>query len=543
MCKECDSYYNDCDCGNSPPFCHCRIGSKCPFCNHQPLTDRPSRTRQGHAYDIFPHPFLYGNSGIQRWQFFKSERPETFLIMSYDTKVFACIVCHLICSLLWTGDREGFLEGVSQEQVNKFRTTNSIPLPGATMLCKRHHEMWKDLTNRKVPGTKWPSQIIRGMVYNYFAGIAYSKRGVDVASTGIDQTQARLNNLNSQPATVQKVFPMPIFGMGWSPLGGAESITGYNFFVPMSISRPNTEVQQRVEREQNILSSWQSELKRVGKELDEQESYHALYNQMLNDLLKQYQPAFKSCLNCGQSEIQLFLSVCPFCNSTDLVTEVDPVGAVKTYKGLASADPNRSDETYNNHYHEPWRDENGKVVHMSEGDYWMFNRQNYSKAIKEYDLAIKSERNPEELAIGYCNKGQALFWSNRQKEAFAEYKLAMKLKPKNLAIYSVIGENYAEMGKFRKAHYAINQGFKIMAQVQNKNHLIYVALAYVQELEGHATKALETLNETIKKYPEWKESVCGYCENHLKTEVRIRGNRSDAGWKAVLKRFSDQHCK
>ncbi len=337
MCEQCSNHGGICACGSRSPYCHCKIGSKCPFCGHDPLSDTPNRNRQYHEFGFFPHPFLYDkSSGTQRWQYFRSDRPQQFIVMSSETKVFACVVCHLICSLHWEGDRDGFVEGSGPEEMDKYRQGEEIPLPGATMLCKRHHNLWKSLVNLGIPGTKWPSQIIRGMVYNFHARVIRGKEGVNLSLEESNRLQMSVDILKSQPSSTQKVIPLPIFGMGWTPLGGAESITAYNFFSPMSINRPNTETQQNLVREESLLSQWQSEVRNARDGLQYDESTYGLYRQMLSDLIDTYPPSFKTCLNCGQSEIPLNANQCPFCNNSDLVNEVDPEGVVPVYSTLTS---------------------------------------------------------------------------------------------------------------------------------------------------------------------------------------------------------------
>lgn len=208
---------------------------------------------------------------------------------------------------------------------------------GTLMLCKRHHNMMKDLVDRNIPITKWPSQLIRGMVYHTYEMLEHEKRQLDATKRDVNNAQNRVNALSSQPTTIQKIFPMPVFGMGWSPLGGAESITGYNFFYPMSVSRPNTEVQQRLAEEQKWLSNWKSNLEQENKQMSETQANHALYNQVLQDLVKQFPPRFKSCLACGQSEIFLGENSCPYCGGNNLATEVDPEEVVLEYENLISA--------------------------------------------------------------------------------------------------------------------------------------------------------------------------------------------------------------
>ena len=311
--------------------------------------DSEKRQHEQDEAHFIPAPkVVNGPEGSARWRLFDSKHPGGYITVSPYGKVVHCNVCWLICSLARDDDQKGFLEGLSQETQDQVRDTPGSVRIGPLMLCKRHHNLMKSLVDKDVPLSRWPSQLVRGVVYHYYELIKYEEGARDFERMMAEGAEAEAGAASAEPATEQKVFPKPIFGMGWTPAAGPDSITGYNFFYPMSVSRPNREAQEKQARAQAVLSNVRRNMAQLDREMSGAQGQHAMYNQVLQDLLRQNPPRFKSCLHCGQSEIPISAASCPFCGVSTytfpgqaapvdvLVKEVDPDGVVPEYGDLIS---------------------------------------------------------------------------------------------------------------------------------------------------------------------------------------------------------------
>ena len=279
-------------------------------------------------YAPFPEPTVAGMGGAKRWLMYQADFPAP--VVSRGGTVH-CKVCRLLCGIEFSDNKvnKGYVAGTPPSQL---------------MLCKRHYDMINKLVEQDVQLDNWPSQLIRGMV-NHYAEVVWA---MNVVTTNMSNAiGAGQQAIASTPTMRTMPFLMPITGFSFNPsISG--SFTDYDFFFPSMINVPNKKGISNIESityAQNSLRESISEAQGISRRcMGEQEKFQGI----LGHLLKENEPKFLSCLNCGQSEIALESKFCPWCGQSRvtirdealprkaLVHEVDPKDLLPEYDDLVS---------------------------------------------------------------------------------------------------------------------------------------------------------------------------------------------------------------
>ncbi len=282
-----------------------------------------------------PAPVLAGPRSSYRWLVFEAKGPRIQRGKPGRQVQIYCQVCSLVCSEEFPDnyDNKGFVQG-------------DFPY---LMLCNRHYRLMKRLVDSTVPLDRWPTQLLRGLMYHYYELEMDVKNRANNARQGIFMSQQDIANT---PTTERRMVPVPMMGLGWSPLGGPESMTNYGFFTPGIREVPVQGAAERIAANQQRirnLSDWAAECDSEASRLDGEVQK---YLHLIQGSVSRNGAKFKSCLWCHQSEIPLKAKHCPFCGKSEavmnnqtadpvLVEEADPIDAVQDYmfKDLFSAGP------------------------------------------------------------------------------------------------------------------------------------------------------------------------------------------------------------
>lgn len=279
-------------------------------------------------YAPFPEPTVSGMGGAKRWLMYQADFPAPVVSKG---GIVHCKVCRLLCGIEFSDNKvnKGYVAGTPPSQL---------------MLCKRHCTLINKLVEEDVQLDKWPSQIIRGMV-NHYAEVVWA---MNVVITNMSNAiGAGQQAIASTPTMRTMPFLMPITGFSFNPsISG--SFTDYDFFFPSMISAPNKKGISNIESityAQNSLRESIEEAQGISRKcMGEQQKFQGI----LGHLLKENEPKFLSCLNCGQSEIALESKFCSWCGQSRvtikdealprkaLVHEVDPEDLLPGYDDLVS---------------------------------------------------------------------------------------------------------------------------------------------------------------------------------------------------------------
>lgn len=276
----------------------------------------------------FPEPSVAGMGGAKRWLMYQADFPAP--VVSRGGTVH-CKVCRLLCGV-----------DFSDNKVNKGYVAGTPP--SQLMLCKRHYAVINKLVEQDVQLDSWPSQLVRGMV-NHYAEVVWAMNvAIPFMQNSIEDGQ---QTIASTPTMRTMPFLMPITGFSFNPsISG--SFTDYDFFFPSMINVPNKKGISDIESityAQNSLRASINEAQGISQRcMEEQQKFQGI----LGHLLKENEPKFLSCLNCGQSEIPLESKFCPWCGQSRvtfrdealprkaLVQEVDPKYLLPEYDDLVS---------------------------------------------------------------------------------------------------------------------------------------------------------------------------------------------------------------
>lgn len=282
-----------------------------------------------------PAPLLAGPRSSYRWLVFEAKGPRIQRGKPERQVQIYCQVCSLVCSEEFPDnyDNKGYVQG-------------SFPY---LMLCSRHYKLMKRLVDSTVPLDRWPTQLLRGLVYHYYELELDVRNRANNARSGVILSQQDIANT---PTTEKRMVPLPMMGMGWSPLGGPASMTNYGFFMPgvrevpvQGAAEKIAADRDRIRNLSDMASMYDAEAMRLDGEVQR-------YLHLIMDSVKRSGSRFKSCLWCHQSEIPLKAKHCPYCGKAEavmnkqvaepvLVEEADPIDAIPDYmfKDLFSAGP------------------------------------------------------------------------------------------------------------------------------------------------------------------------------------------------------------
>ncbi len=249
-----------------------------------------------------------------------------------------CQVCNL--QLFPENEVPGFYPAAIHKENTQYMTT------GGLSLCLRHYKLVNDLQERHISVEKWPTNLIRGIVKLSRESLTQSTAAINYAQNVIGQT----------PTSKTVITPAPIIGNSYNPVtsfGGTGTFTDYFFAFPVQRQVVDPNAVDLVEASQNIIKTEQQRAAHYSQQL-------AKYSALLERVIKENIPKFKSCIRCGQSEMPLYAKSCTWCGKDQgftgdvvpvscLVYDVDPLDVVPVYKDRVSAEvlqvPSGNDRT------------------------------------------------------------------------------------------------------------------------------------------------------------------------------------------------------
>lgn len=232
-----------------------------------------------------------------------------------------CQVCNL--QLFPKNEVTGFFPAAIYEENTQYMT------PGGLSLCLRHYNLVISLQERQIPVDKWPSNLIRGIVKLTGEMLKSSQDAISFAQRTIGET----------PTTRTVITPAPVIGNSYDPVtsfGGTGTFTNYFFAFPMQRQVVDPDSVNVVETSKNIINTEQQKVVHYSQQL-------AKYSALLEKVIHENPPKFKSCIRCGQSEIPLYMTYCTWCGKSQgftgdvvpvscLVNEVDPLNIIPVYE-------------------------------------------------------------------------------------------------------------------------------------------------------------------------------------------------------------------
>ena len=238
-----------------------------------------------------------------------------------------CQVCNL--QLFPANEIPGFYPAAVHKENTQYTTT------GGLSLCLRHYKVVNGLQESHIPVEKWPSNVIRAIV-------KLSRESLKGSTDAINYAQ---NTIGQTPTSKTVITPAPIIGNSYNPVttfGGTGTFSDYFFVFPMQRQVVDPNAVGVIEASQNIIKTEQQKVAHYSQQL-------AKYSALLERVIKENPPKFKSCIRCGQSEMPLYATSCTWCGKDQgfagdvvpvpcLVDDVDPLNVVPVYKDRVSAE-------------------------------------------------------------------------------------------------------------------------------------------------------------------------------------------------------------
>jgi hypothetical protein len=242
-----------------------------------------------------------------------------------------CLVCHVKVYMRIDGEFstiEDYEKAMHRSGGSWNDHINEAPDDGAfisqlSSLCKRHFLLWSLCSDRGLPLGHFPSHLVRTWLWlNQF--------DEDIIRQNVAYYQAQANAPVVRTSTKPAVFG-PYLGTFQTAGESGTSMTNFGIYGMGPATRQVVD-QKAQERQREALQALGA-LSVEGR--NKQEAVRQA-SSILQTQLSSFPPAFKTCLNCHQSELSLDTPNCPWCGGSGFDVEVDPTGIVPRYADLVS---------------------------------------------------------------------------------------------------------------------------------------------------------------------------------------------------------------
>ncbi len=128
-------------------------------------------------------------------------------------------------------------------------------------------------------------------------------------------------------------------------------------------------------------------------------------------------------------------------------------------------------------------------------------RHKYQSAVRDADkcIALRYEAGVDGTSTAYLQRGTALIFLQKPREALLDYQIALRLTPSEIAPVYGIWAAYYEMGRYHYAASIINK----MDRIASDDFLVLQAKTLNQLALGGSKEGLKTAERAIKLHPEF----------------------------------------
>mgnify|MGYP001317844627 FL=1 len=147
---------------------------------------------------------------------------------------------------------------------------------------------------------------------------------------------------------------------------------------------------------------------------------------------------------------------------------------------------------------------NNAIVYNNIG-YIFYENGDFNNADKYYNIALSKD---SLLLITYINRGLLRQVQNLNKDAIADYEIALRLKPGNTDVLNNLGLLYKAVGNNNKALLA----FKEITELDPSNALAWFNIARIRAINGEKQMAISALSQSFRFDHALKKQVKHYNE-------------------------------
>ncbi|MBX7166920.1 MAG: tetratricopeptide repeat protein [Pirellulales bacterium] len=169
----------------------------------------------------------------------------------------------------------------------------------------------------------------------------------------------------------------------------------------------------------------------------------------------------------------------------------------------------------------------------------------YAKAVEDWSMMIRSDRESTELARRYARRGAAYYREHRYDDAIRDYNNSLYLDDQQADIWESRADACRDAGRLGEALYSIQRAIDLKPQ---ESHLRFRMRARIYESLGRNDEALSDYYRALDTTPDDYRAyiLCGWLEHRLghrdaATQVfeRLREHAGDLPW--VISELADYY--